>query len=182
MSTFVVDVTSLLSWVELRRTVNTTPLERTANFVRQASRVMHVVAHPTIVNHLPTSRHSVSATRIDPSAHVSLVVPFPGCDAAGTHMERGGRCICKYNVEGDRCDQCKRSHFYLNPTAPNGCLPCFCSGVSTECTSTDWKRQAVRRSVHRSSIRDVLSRLEITSVDQLECRAEELRHRPIRGR
>ena len=58
-------------------------------------------------------------------------------------MESGNRCICKYNVEGERCDQCKRSHFYLNPTTPNGCLPCFCSGVSTDCGSTDWRRQAV---------------------------------------
>ncbi|UJR23322.1 hypothetical protein I4U23_026336 [Adineta vaga] len=74
----------------------------------------------------------------------STGVPEPslGCDPSGTHMERGGRCICKYNVEGDRCNQCKRSHFYLNPTTPNGCLPCFCSGVSTDCTSSDWRRQA----------------------------------------
>ena len=67
-----------------------------------------------------------------------------GCDPIGTHMERGGRCICKYNVEGDRCNQCKRGHFYFNPTTPNGCVPCFCSGVSTDCTSSDWRRQAVR--------------------------------------
>ncbi|CAF4183766.1 unnamed protein product [Rotaria sp. Silwood2] len=66
------------------------------------------------------------------------------CNPAGTHMERGDRCICKYNVEGARCDQCKRSHFYLNPTTPNGCLPCFCSGVSTDCTSTDWRRQPIQ--------------------------------------
>lgn len=58
-------------------------------------------------------------------------------------MERGGRCICKYNVEGDQCNQCKRGHFYLNSVTPNGCLPCFCSGVSTDCTSTDWRRGAV---------------------------------------
>ncbi|CAF4524399.1 unnamed protein product [Rotaria socialis] len=68
--------------------------------------------------------------------------PTSRCNPSGTHMERGGRCICKYNVEGDRCDQCKRAHFYLNPTTPNGCLPCFCSGVSTDCTSSDWRRQS----------------------------------------
>ncbi|CAM4742403.1 unnamed protein product [Rotaria magnacalcarata] len=70
------------------------------------------------------------------------------CDPSGTHMERGGRCICKYNVDGDRCDQCKRSHFYLNPTTPNGCLPCFCSGVSSDCRSSDWRRQAVPLSLN----------------------------------
>ncbi|CAF1253140.1 unnamed protein product [Adineta ricciae] len=69
--------------------------------------------------------------------------PSLGCDPTGTHTERGGRCICKYNVEGDRCNQCKRGHFYFNPTTPNGCVACFCSGVSTDCTSSDWRRQAV---------------------------------------
>jgi hypothetical protein len=58
-------------------------------------------------------------------------------------MERGNRCICKYNVKGDQCDQCKRGHFYVNAITLNGCLPCFCSGVSTDCTSTDWRRQPV---------------------------------------
>jgi dystroglycan 1 len=70
-------------------------------------------------------------------------------------MERGDRCICKYNVEGDRCDQCKRGHFYLNPTSPNGCLPCFCSGVSTDCTSTTWQRQAVRSHFSDFVINDI---------------------------
>jgi hypothetical protein len=66
------------------------------------------------------------------------------CNPYGTYTDRDGRCICKYNVEGDRCDQCKRNHYYLNPTTPNGCLSCFCSGVSSDCTSTDWRRQAVK--------------------------------------
>ncbi|CAF3425584.1 unnamed protein product [Rotaria sp. Silwood1] len=74
---------------------------------------------------------------------VTAAPPTSRCNPAGTHMDRGDRCICKYNVEGARCDQCKRSHFYLNPTTPNGCLPCFCSGVSTDCTSTDWRRQPI---------------------------------------
>ncbi|CAF3609191.1 unnamed protein product [Adineta steineri] len=69
--------------------------------------------------------------------------PVGNCDPSGTHMIRGDRCICKYNAEGARCDQCKRSHFYLNPVTPNGCLPCFCSGVSSDCQSSDWRRQAV---------------------------------------
>ncbi|CAF0890629.1 unnamed protein product, partial [Didymodactylos carnosus] len=63
------------------------------------------------------------------------------CDPSGTYLERNGRCICKYNVEGDRCDQCKRNNFYLNPQTPNGCLPCFCSGVSNDCVGSDWRRR-----------------------------------------
>ncbi|CAF4134038.1 unnamed protein product, partial [Adineta steineri] len=65
------------------------------------------------------------------------------CDASGTMVECNDHCYCKCNVEGDRCDQCKSGHFYLNPITPDGCLSCFCSGIETECTSTDWKRKPI---------------------------------------
>ncbi|XP_043569548.1 laminin subunit beta-4 [Chiloscyllium plagiosum] len=37
-----------------------------------------------------------------------------------------GRCICKRNVEGTRCDQCKPGYFGLSAVNPEGCEECRC--------------------------------------------------------
>ena len=125
------------------RIVNIILQVRSVSIVRLVIKGTRDVVHHTIVNRFLPFLHNVcTASSVFFISH-SPKCCSSGCDPAGTHMERGGRCICKYNVEGDRCDQCKRSHFYLNPTTPNGCVPCFCSGVSTDCSSTDWRRQAV---------------------------------------
>ncbi len=49
--------------------------------------------------------------------------------------ECDGNCLCKENVQGVRCDQCKSGHFALSESNPRGCLRCFCNGVSRECDS-----------------------------------------------
>ena len=61
---------------------------------------------------------------------------FPGCDCevAGslddgicdtmTNANIGleaGKCRCKENVEGPRCDQCKAGFFGLSESNPKGC-------------------------------------------------------------
>ena len=104
---------------------------------------MPVLEHHMIVNQFHLHhRHHVSLSFICIQyrfeAHFSI-----GCDPSGTYTERDGRCVCKYNVEGALCNQCKRTHFYLNQVTPNGCLSCFCSGVTNDCTSTSWRRQPV---------------------------------------
>ena len=52
------------------------------------------------------------------------------CDACG--MEKcdhiTGACVCKANVVGDQCDQCKKDHFGLNSC--NGCQACNCANAS----------------------------------------------------
>ncbi|CAF1170648.1 unnamed protein product [Adineta ricciae] len=84
------------------------------------------------------------------SCDCQVIVPssIHRCDPAGTQIERGGRCICKYNVEGERCDRCKRSHFYLSLDAPQGCFSCFCSGVSADCRSIDWLRKPIALDIY----------------------------------
>uniref|UniRef100_A0A8C4RZG4 Laminin subunit alpha-1 n=2 Tax=Erpetoichthys calabaricus TaxID=27687 RepID=A0A8C4RZG4_ERPCA len=51
--------------------------------------------------------------------------------------EETGKCVCKENVEGDRCNQCKPGTFALSVEDPLGCRPCFCFGVSEVCKELD---------------------------------------------
>ncbi|XP_047189486.1 laminin subunit beta-4 isoform X2 [Scophthalmus maximus] len=53
------------------------------------------------------------------------------CDAAGSHGgglcdAQTGQCHCKENVEGRRCDRCKRGFFGLRVDDPAGCHVCRC--------------------------------------------------------
>ncbi|XP_053321438.1 laminin subunit beta-4 [Spea bombifrons] len=78
----------------------------------------------------------------DPLKHIcdiNTCIPCD-CDPEGT-IENGlcesqtdesrgtmaGKCICKQNVEGFRCDQCKHGYFGLNPSDPLGCRYCNCN-------------------------------------------------------
>ncbi|XP_022832802.1 basement membrane-specific heparan sulfate proteoglycan core protein-like isoform X3 [Spodoptera litura] len=57
------------------------------------------------------------------------------CDPRGTTApcDSSGNCFCKQNVEGDSCDRCRPGSFGLDANNPNGCLSCYCSGVSSDC-------------------------------------------------
>ncbi|KAL4649093.1 laminin subunit alpha-2 [Arapaima gigas] len=47
-------------------------------------------------------------------------------------------CICKSNVEGINCDRCKPGFHNLRGDNLLGCEKCFCSGVATDCTDSQW--------------------------------------------
>uniref|UniRef100_A0A0N5AN25 Laminin subunit beta-1 n=1 Tax=Syphacia muris TaxID=451379 RepID=A0A0N5AN25_9BILA len=66
------------------------------------------------------------------------------CDRAGSdnngiceseeNPERGlvaGRCYCKKNVDGPRCDRCKNGFWNLSSEDPNGCKACTCNLLGT---------------------------------------------------
>ncbi|NWZ05449.1 LAMB4 protein, partial [Agelaius phoeniceus] len=66
------------------------------------------------------------------------------CDPAGTLPEGvcesrtdpalgtvAGRCPCKDNVEGARCDKCKANYHGLSSSDPLGCQPCNCDPSGT---------------------------------------------------
>ncbi|XP_023255175.1 laminin subunit beta-4-like [Seriola lalandi dorsalis] len=53
------------------------------------------------------------------------------CDPVGSHGgglcdALSGRCVCKENVEGQRCDRCKHGFFNLRQDDPAGCQVCRC--------------------------------------------------------
>ncbi|XP_040389437.1 basement membrane-specific heparan sulfate proteoglycan core protein isoform X14 [Cygnus olor] len=66
------------------------------------------------------------------------------CDARGGKDAVGGTCRCKPNVTGRQCDECAAGTFHLSDANPDGCLKCFCMGVSRQCASSSWSRDQVR--------------------------------------
>ncbi|XP_068699347.1 basement membrane-specific heparan sulfate proteoglycan core protein-like isoform X3 [Montipora foliosa] len=60
-----------------------------------------------------------------------------GCDARGSMNNscdsQTRQCYCKKHVQGRNCDKCKRSFFNLQSDDPDGCVACFCFGVSKDC-------------------------------------------------
>uniref|UniRef100_A0A8C3T351 Heparan sulfate proteoglycan 2 n=1 Tax=Chelydra serpentina TaxID=8475 RepID=A0A8C3T351_CHESE len=68
---------------------------------------------------------------------------FMKCDKRGSSDSTGGACRCKPNVVGHLCNECTSGAFYLSDQNPDGCLKCFCMGVSRQCASSSWNREQV---------------------------------------
>lgn len=62
------------------------------------------------------------------------------CDPSGTVYCVGNQCTCKMNVMEGTCNRCKPGTFNLEATNPAGCSECYCSGVTTSCTSGIFSR------------------------------------------
>ncbi|XP_050953192.1 basement membrane-specific heparan sulfate proteoglycan core protein isoform X13 [Labeo rohita] len=70
------------------------------------------------------------------------------CDNRGTINPISRPCYCKANVVGALCDECKNGAFNLAADNPEGCLQCFCMGVTKQCASSTWTRDQVRGGVN----------------------------------
>ncbi|CAD6997953.1 unnamed protein product [Ceratitis capitata] len=81
------------------------------------------------------------------------------CDVRGTlpDTECAGVCKCKAHVAGDTCSECLPGYYDLSADQPDGCAPCWCSGVGLSCSSAalqtlafetlnDWKVTDIMRS------------------------------------
>lgn len=51
--------------------------------------------------------------------------------------------ISQTNCEGPRCDRCREGSFGLSEKNPQGCLTCFCSGVTRQCNSARLYRSQI---------------------------------------
>uniref|UniRef100_A0A452GNG7 Uncharacterized protein n=1 Tax=Gopherus agassizii TaxID=38772 RepID=A0A452GNG7_9SAUR len=72
------------------------------------------------------------------------------CDERGSSDSTGGACRCKPNVAGRLCNECTSGAFHLSEQNPDGCLKCFCMGVSQQCASSYWNREQVPPRAHFS--------------------------------
>uniref|UniRef100_A0A8C0L457 Basement membrane-specific heparan sulfate proteoglycan core protein n=1 Tax=Canis lupus dingo TaxID=286419 RepID=A0A8C0L457_CANLU len=69
-----------------------------------------------------------------------------GCDPQGSvssQCDAAGQCHCKAQVEGLTCSHCRPHHFYLSASNPDGCLPCFCMGITQQCVSSSYTRHLI---------------------------------------
>jgi hypothetical protein len=108
--------------------------------------------------------------------------PTSSCNPDGTQrVLPNGRCECKLGVNGTRCDQCATDSFYLNP---NGCVECFCMGVSKTCSSTSQYRDTIRSSLSSNAKQySVVAGYDSPTVvsDSLELEDRELVFRDFNG-
>ncbi|XP_077945716.1 basement membrane-specific heparan sulfate proteoglycan core protein isoform X7 [Gasterosteus aculeatus] len=65
------------------------------------------------------------------------------CDERGSEGCNGDVCHCKLNVEGPSCSNCKAGSFHLSRDVKDGCLSCFCMGVTQQCSSSTHYRDTV---------------------------------------
>uniref|UniRef100_A0A3Q3JWY3 Laminin, beta 4 n=1 Tax=Monopterus albus TaxID=43700 RepID=A0A3Q3JWY3_MONAL len=62
----------------------------------------------------------------DPHACIPCDCNPAGSQGGGLCDALTGRCVCKQNVEGRRCDHCKHGFFSLRQDDPAGCQVCRC--------------------------------------------------------
>ncbi|XP_033738423.1 laminin subunit alpha-2-like isoform X2 [Pecten maximus] len=87
--------------------------------------------------------------------------PCP-CNIAGTvdATQCDGSCVCKSKVEARNCDRCKPGYFNLQQSNPDGCMECFCFGVSFSCSCSGLGLQEI------CDMRDGMKGWTITTLDR----------------
>lgn len=57
--------------------------------------------------------------------------------------------VLQMNVEGPTCTSCKPGNFHLSSGNKDGCLSCFCMGVTQQCFSSTYYRDVVGKHTER---------------------------------
>ncbi|XP_039152495.1 basement membrane-specific heparan sulfate proteoglycan core protein isoform X13 [Drosophila simulans] len=80
---------------------------------------------------------------IDPEPGNQTLQCTAYCQIEGIYDCRGNDCLCKRNVIGDRCDQCRPGTYGLSAQNQDGCKECYCSGLASQCRSAALYRQLI---------------------------------------
>ncbi|KAM9364179.1 laminin subunit beta-3 [Pholidichthys leucotaenia] len=72
-----------------------------------------------------------------PDACIRCICNAEGTINGGQCDDSTGSCQCKANVEGTRCDRCKRGYYGLSASNPLGCTTCSCSPVGSRSNVCD---------------------------------------------
>ncbi|XP_021372607.1 basement membrane-specific heparan sulfate proteoglycan core protein-like isoform X2 [Mizuhopecten yessoensis] len=80
---------------------------------------------------------------------IGPVEPQCNCDSRGTVPNTqcdlsSQQCQCKSYVQGLRCSSCKDNYFHLSDDNSQGCLSCWCSGITSQCSSSNYYRNELR--------------------------------------
>uniref|UniRef100_A0A158R3R0 Basement membrane proteoglycan n=1 Tax=Syphacia muris TaxID=451379 RepID=A0A158R3R0_9BILA len=85
----------------------------------------------------------VATSQSQPPTLPPSTLPPLLCNKAGTDDSSnnyGDKCQCKPLVTGPRCDECRPGAFQLSEDSPQGCLKCFCFGITNDCHSSTYYR------------------------------------------
>ncbi|KAK3104524.1 hypothetical protein FSP39_004009 [Pinctada imbricata] len=92
------------------------------------------------------------------------------CDARGTVPNTqcdpvSRQCQCKAHARGLRCSSCAAGYFNLASDNSQGCLECYCSGVTDQCSSSSYYRDRVYPNLSGSDTHNfVLTNRRLTNV------------------
>jgi hypothetical protein len=65
------------------------------------------------------------------------------CSQLGTASCYNENCVCKANVEGILCDQCREGTFGLSESNRDGCTNCYCSGLPVSCSAGTFYKEEI---------------------------------------
>ncbi|XP_061543036.1 laminin subunit beta-3-like isoform X2 [Phycodurus eques] len=87
---------------------------------------LHHTTGPRCDQCLPGYQLNPNSQLDRPDACIRCVCNAEGTVNGGRCDDNTGLCQCKVNVEGPRCDQCKRGYYGLSAPNPLGCSKCSC--------------------------------------------------------
>lgn len=53
-------------------------------------------------------------------------------------------CLCKANVQGAKCEECKPGYYNLDAENSDGCSICYCFGATDKCTGSNWPAKIIK--------------------------------------